>query len=67
MLTAWRKGDLIRIYNKEVRLTSDAYEMILVGMVCDTNEGDGTYIPYINLIEDAYLIETGSGRKNVKL
>lgn len=63
--SAWRKGDLIKIYGKEIRLTSEAYEKMGVGIVCDTNEGKETYIPYIKLIDDAKLIETGSGRKNL--
>lgn len=56
---------LIKIYGKEIRLTSEAYEKMGVGIVCDTNEGEETYIKYINLIDDAKLIETISGRKNL--
>jgi len=63
--SAWRKGDLVKIYGKQVRLTSEAYEKMGIGIVCDTDEGDSTYIPYIRLIDDAKLIETFSGRKNL--
>ena len=47
-LTAWRNGDLIEIYGKKIRLTSDGYEKN-GKLVCNTNEGDNTYIPYISL------------------
>jgi len=61
---AWRKGDLIQIFNKKIRLTSERY--IKDGrLVCNTDEGKDTYIPYIILIEEAKLIETISGRKNI--
>ena len=65
VLSAWRKGDLIEINNKQIRLTSDGYEKIGIGVVCNTDEGDDTYIRYIDLIENAKLIETYSGRKNL--
>jgi len=64
-LTAWRKGDLIELLNgKQLRLTSDGYFSEKEGRtVCDTE--DGYTISYLTLIEEAKLIETGSGRKNV--
>jgi hypothetical protein len=62
-LTAWRKGDLVRLPNgEEFRLTSDGYEMKSGRIYCDTDRG--TPISYLELIETAYLVETGSGRKN---
>ena len=63
--SAWRKGDLIKIYGKEIRLTSEAYEKMGAGIVCDTDESKDSYIPYVRLIDDAILIETYSGRKNL--
>lgn len=63
--SAWRKGDLVELDEKQFRLTSEAYEKIGVGFICDTDEGEGTYIKYIKLIDGARLIETGSGRKNI--
>ena len=63
-LSAWRKGDLIEIYGKQIRLTSEGYEKD-GKIICDTNESEGSYLPYIRLIEDARLVETASGRKNL--
>ncbi|MCK9446107.1 hypothetical protein M0Q50_04355 [bacterium] len=64
-LTAWIKGDLVRLPNKEeFRLTSDGYELKPGKIYCDTDRGEP--ISYLELIEDAYLVETGSGRKNTK-
>lgn len=62
-LSAWRKGDLVKLSNGDIfRLTSDGYEMKPGRIYCDTDRG--TPISYLKLIEDAYLIETASGRKN---
>lgn len=61
-LTAWRKGDLVRVDGKEFRLTSDGYEMKPGKIYCDTDKGKP--ISYLELIEKAYLVETASGRKN---
>jgi hypothetical protein len=64
-LTAWRKGDLVRMPNgEEFRLTSDGYEMKPGRIYCDTSIGKP--ISYLKLIEKGYLLETGSGRKNTK-
>lgn len=67
VLSAWRNGDLIRMPNGEqFRLTSDGYELAPgSGIWCDTDRG--IPIKYLTLIEEAYLVETGSGRKNEKL
>jgi hypothetical protein len=63
MLTAWRKGDLVRMPNGEqFRLTSEGYELKPGKIYCDTDRGEP--ISYLKLIEEAYLVETGSGRKN---
>ncbi len=62
-LTAWRKGDLVRMSNgSEFRLTSDGYEMKPSRIYCDTDRGKP--ISYLKLMKKARLIETGSGRKN---
>lgn len=63
--TAWRKGDLIKMPNgKQFRLTSDAYEIKPGKYYCDTDRGKP--IKYLKLMKKAYLIETGSGIKNIK-
>lgn len=64
ILSAWRKGDLVRMPSgKEFRLTSEAYySEELQRVVCDTDRGKP--IKYTKLMEKAYLVETGSGRKN---
>jgi hypothetical protein len=49
-LTAWRKGDLVRLPNgEEFRLTSDGYEI-------QPPDGDG--VEY-RLTYDGYLVKTG--------
>jgi hypothetical protein len=65
-LSAWRKGDLVKLLNgKQLRLTSEGYFSDKEGrLVCNTD--DGYTIPYMTLIEEAKLIETGTGRKNKK-
>jgi len=64
-LTAWRKGDLVKLPNsKEFRLTSDGYEMIPGKIYCNTDRENGESISYVLLIEDAFLIEDVYGRKN---
>ena len=64
LLSAWRKGDLVRLSNeKEFRLTSEGYYCEQrKKVICDTDMGKP--ISYLKLIEKAYLVETGSGRKN---
>lgn len=62
-LTAWRKGDLVRMPNcNEFRLTSDGYELKPGRIYCDTDRGKP--ISYLKLIKKAYLVETINGRKN---
>ena len=64
-LTAWRKGDLVRLSNgEEFRLTSDGYELKPSKIYCDTDRGKP--ISYLKLIKDAYLVENASCRKNIK-
>ena len=64
VLTAWRKGDLVRMPNgEEFRLTSEGYYCDATQkVICDTNRGKP--ISYMKLVDKAYLVETGSGRKN---
>jgi hypothetical protein len=51
---------------KEFRLTSEGYYCESIQkVICDTDRGKP--ISYLKLIEKAYLIETGSGRKNEKI
>lgn len=50
---------------EEFRLTSDAYEREPGKFYCDTDRGKP--IKYIKLINEAHLVETGSGRKNIQL
>lgn len=66
VLSAWRKGDLVRMPDgEEFRLTSEPYYCEQKQkVICDTDRGKP--ISYLKLIEKAYLIETGSGRKNEK-
>lgn len=62
-LTAWRKGDLVKMPDgEEFRLTSDGYEKKPGKIHCDTDRGKS--ISYLELIEKAYLVETGNGIKN---
>ena len=62
-LTAWRKGDLVKMPNgKKFRLTSEGYEMKPGRIYCDTDRGKP--ISYLKLIEKAYLVEDKNGRKN---
>lgn len=63
--TAWRKGDLVKMPNGEkFRLTSESYYCeVNQKIMCDTDRGEP--ISYLTLIQDAYLVETGSGRKNL--
>lgn len=64
-LTAYRKGDLIRMPDgEEFRLTSDGYEMKPGRIYCDTDRGKP--IKYTTLMEKAYIVEDINGRKNVK-
>lgn len=61
-LTAWRKGDLVRMPNgEEFRLTSDGYEMKPGRIYCDTDRGKP--ISYMKLIGKAKLIETENNRQ----
>jgi hypothetical protein len=64
ILSSWRKGDLVRTPNgEEFRLTSEGYYCDeRQKVICDTDRGEP--ISYLKLIETAYLVETGSGRKN---
>jgi len=64
ILSAWRKGDLVRMPNgEEFRLTSEGYYCDeKQKVICDTDRGGP--ISYLELIENAYLVETFSGRKN---
>ena len=64
VLSAWRKGDLVRMPNgNEFRLTSEGYYCEnKQKVVCDTDRGKP--ISYLKLIEKARLVETGSGRKS---
>jgi hypothetical protein len=64
VLSAWRKGDLVRMPNgDEFRLTSEGYYCEQKQkVICDTDRGKP--ISYLKLIEIAWLVETGSGRKN---
>lgn len=63
-LTAWRKGDLVRMPNgEEFRLTSDGYEMKPGKIYCDTDRGKP--IKYLKLMKKAYLVEDIYGRKNI--
>ena len=64
ILSAWRKGDLVRMPNgEEFRLTSEGYYCdTRQKVICDTDRGKP--ISYMKLIDKAYLVETGSGRKN---
>ena len=64
VLSAWRKGDLVRLPNgEEFRLTSEGYYCEQrQKVICDTDRGKP--VSYLKLIEKAYLLETGSGRKN---
>lgn len=64
ILSSWRKGDLVRMPNgEEFRITSEGYYCnIRNKVICDTDRGEP--ISYLELIENAYLVETGSGRKN---
>jgi hypothetical protein len=63
-LTAWRKGDLVRMPDgEEFRLTSEGYYCeTKQKVVCDTDSGKS--ISYLKLTKKAYLVETGGGRKN---
>jgi len=60
LLSAWREGDLIELDGRRFRLTSDGYEYGSK-IVCDSEKGK---IPYVDLIERAYLLENKFGRKN---
>ena len=64
VLSAWRKGDLVRMPDgEEFRLTSEGYyDEERQKVICDTDRGKP--VSYLKLIEKAYLVETGSGRKN---
>ena len=64
VLSAWRKGDLVRVSDgEEFRLTSERdYCEQRKKVICDTDRGKP--VSYLKLIEKGYLIETGSGRKN---
>jgi hypothetical protein len=64
ILSAWRKGDLVRMPNgEEFRLTSEGYYCDeKQKVICNTDRGSS--ISYLELIENAYLVETFSGRKN---
>jgi len=64
VLSAWRKGDLVRMSDgEEFRLTSEGYYCEQrQKVICDTDRGKP--ISYLELIETAWLVETVSGRKN---
>ena len=64
VLSAWRKGDLVRMSDgEEFRLTSEGYYCEQrQKVICDTDRGKP--ISYLKLIETAWLVETASGRKN---
>ena len=63
-LTAWRKGDTVRMPNGEVfRLMSNGFE-IDGKIYCNTDRKNGKPISYLKLIDKAYLVETITGRKN---
>ena len=67
MLTAWQKGDLVKIFGLTIRLTSHRYEKLDNGLVMNFNVVDthvSGFIPYTQLIERAKLLETITGRKN---
>jgi hypothetical protein len=62
-LTAWRKGDLVRLESVETfRLTSDGYKKEPGRILCDTDRGKA--ILYTALIHEAYLVEDVYGKKN---
>jgi hypothetical protein len=58
MLSAYRKGDFIRMLNGETfTLTSEAYycENKKI-VVCNTDRPDGSVIPYSELINDGFVL-----------
>ena len=61
-LSAWQKGDLVKLNNEQFRLISDAYEKDSE-IVIDTDKGDT--ISYLSLIKDAFLLEDIYGNKNI--
>lgn len=63
-LSAWQKGDLVKLNDEKFRLISDAYEKDSE-IVIDTDNGDT--ISYLILIKDAILLEDIYGNKNIKI
>lgn len=65
--TAYRKGDLVKVKDQSFRLTSEAYELKPGRMYYDTDRENNKPISFWKLINKGHLIETISGRKNIKI